>query len=653
MPEIKFLPSGTIVQAEPGTSILEAAREAGIELDSPCGGKGTCGKCIVRIASGDADSESLGILSRSAVAEGYVLACATRVLKSPLDIEIPERSGWKGGQFTDAEEDLALVSRELLPTKWEFEPLAMKWLLDVPEPRRDEGLSDIDRLTRSFSRDWGRGEVLYPLSVLRKVADALRAEAGKVTVSLIRDGDTFHIIDVESGDRTSRHYGLAVDIGTTTIAVQLVFLPLAKPLGTRNDYNAQISCGLDVISRINYARGAGHLDELRSLVLGTVNRLIALVCEAHDVRPEEIANAVVAGNPTMTHLALGLKPEYLRLDPYTPTASTLPYLTAREVGIDINPESWVFFCPSVGSYVGGDITAGILCTDLADPEATEGGEATSDAAATGLSLFIDIGTNGEIVIGNRDFLMTCACSAGPAFEGGGIECGMRAAVGAIERVRVDPATGSPTVWTIGGVKPKGICGSGMICLLSDLYLTGWMDGQGRLARDRPSPAIEVEGRRARYLLAPAEESGTGKSLYITEIDIDNIVRAKAAIFSACSMILEKLALSFDDLAHMYIAGGFGRFLDIGQAIVLGLLPDLPRERFTYLGNSSLTGAYMVLVSREFKKRMEDAAARMTYIDLGSEASYMDHYTASLFIPHTDLARFPSVASRKAGPGPRG
>jgi uncharacterized 2Fe-2S/4Fe-4S cluster protein (DUF4445 family) len=638
MPEIRFLPSGIVVEAAAGTSLLEAARASGLELDSPCGGKGTCGKCIVRIVSGDADSESLGTLSRTVVAEGYVLACATRILGTPLVVEIPERSGWKGGQFTDAEEDLALVSRELLPTRWEFEPLAMKWLLDVSEPKRDEGLSDLDRLTRSFRKDWGKGEVFYPLSVIRKVADALRAEAGRVTVSLIRDGDTFRIIDVEPGDRTSRHWGLAIDIGTTTIAVQLVFLPLARPVGTRNDYNAQVSCGLDVISRINYARTPARLEELRGLALGTINALIGQVCGAHGVKPEEVANAVVAGNPTMTHLVLGLKPEYLRLDPYTPTASALPYLTAREVGIGINPESWVYFCPSVGSYVGGDITAGILCTSLVDPAAKE--------AEGTLSLFIDIGTNGEIVIGNHDFLMTCACSAGPAFEGGGIDCGMRAAVGAIERVRVDPETGSPAVWTVGNEKPRGICGSGMICLLSDLYLTGWMDGQGRLARDRPSPAIEVEGRRARYLLAPAEESATGKPLYITETDIDNIIRAKAAIYSACSMILGKLGLGFGDLGHLYIAGGFGRFLDIGQAIVLGLLPDLPRDRFTYLGNSSLTGAYMVLVSRDFKERMEEAADRMTYIDLGAESEYMDHYTASLFIPHTDLGRFPTVAAAK-------
>ncbi len=635
MPEIQFLPSGSVVNAEPGTSILEAARSAGLELDSPCGGKGTCGKCIIRIASGDVDSESLGILSRTAVAEGYALACRSRILDGPISVEIPEAQGWKGGQFTDADEDLSLVGRELLPTNWEVEPLALKWLLDVAEPKKDEGLSDIDRLTRAFLKDWGKGEVLYPLSVLRKVADALREASGRVTVSLIRDNEVFRIIDIEAGDTTSRHYGLAIDIGTTTIAVQLVFLPTATPVGTRNDYNSQVSCGLDVISRINYARGAGHLGELRDRVLGTVNKLIAQVCEAHGVKPEEVANAVIAGNPTMTHLALGLKPEYLRLDPYTPTASRLPYMTAREVGIGINPESWVFFCPSVGSYVGGDITAGILCTTLVEREASS------------LSLFIDIGTNGEIVIGNSDFLVTCACSAGPAFEGGGIECGMRAAVGAIERVRVDPATGLPTSWTVGNVKPKGICGSGMICLLSDLYLTGWMDGQGRLSRDRSSPSIEVEGRKARYLLATAQDSGTGAALYITEADIDNIIRAKAAIHSACSMLLEKVGLGFGDLERLYIAGGFGRFLDIGQAVVLGLLPDLPRERFTYLGNSSLTGAYMVLVSRDFKKRMEEGAARMTYIDLGSESEYMDHYTASLFVPHTDLGLFPSVAARRA------
>ncbi len=242
--------------------------------------------------------------------------------------------------------------------------------------------------------------------------------------------------------------------------------------------------------------------------------------------------------------------------------------------------------------------------------------------------------------------MTCACSAGPAFEGGGIECGMRAAQGAIDRVRVDPETGAPRIRAIGDAKPLGICGSGMIGLVAELYLSGWMDGQGRLDRERPSPAIEIEGRRARYLLATPGESGTGSPLYASEADIANVLRAKAAIYSASSMLLENLGLGFGDLERVYIAGGFGRFLDIGEAIVLGLLPDLPRDKFAYLGNASLAGAYMVLVSREREKRMREAAARMTYVDLGSESSYMDHYTASLFVPHTDSSRFPSVRPRK-------
>jgi len=468
--------------------------------------------------------------------------------------------------------------------------------------------------------------------VLKKLAAVLRADGGNLTVTVIRDGETTHLVDLEAGDQTTRHFGLAVDVGTTTIAVQLVFLPLAQVWGTRNDYNDQVACGLDVISRINYARTPERLEELRGRVVSTVNRLVAQVCEAHDVRPDEVTNAVIAGNPTMTHLFLGLQPEFLRLDPYTPTVNHLPYLQAAEIGLAINPESRIVFCPSVGSYVGGDITAGVLCTDLTrSPE---------------VSLFIDIGTNGEIVIGNSDFLVTCACSAGPAFEGGGIECGMRASAGAIEKVVVDPATGTPVSLVIGNIKPKGICGSGMISLLSELFITGWLDGQGRFSRQRESPAIRVEGRNARYLLADAEESGTGKELSITEIDILSIIRAKAAIYSACAVLLKNLGLGFSDLDRLYIAGGFGRFLDIDKAVVLGLLPDLDRSKFTYLGNSSLTGAYMVLVSRDFEHRMHDAASRMTYIDLGAEPNYMDEYTGALFIPHTDRTLFPSVREKE-------
>ena len=633
MPKVLFQPSGLQVEADSGSNLLEVARQASIALEAPCGGKGTCGKCIVHIHSGDVDSESLGLLSKTAVAEGYALACKTRILKQDLVVEIPEAIGRTGGKFTDSREDFGLVRQELFPEVWEFEPISLKWLLHVPLAKSGDGLSDLDRLTRAFQHDWGKGPLHCPLPILRKIADVLRIEGGKVTVTVIRDGENSHLVDVEAGDQTTRHFGIAVDVGTTTIAVQLVFLPLGKSLGTRNDYNDQVSCGLDVISRINYARTPERLEELRTRVIATVNKLISQVCQAHDVQPGEITNAVVAGNPTMTHLFLGLKPEYLRLDPYTPTVNHLPSLPAGQVGLNINPESHIVFCPSVGSYVGGDITAGVLCTDL--------------TRRSEVSLFIDIGTNGEIVIGNSDFLVTCACSAGPAFEGGGIGCGMRASTGAIERVTVDPRTGVPSLWTIGNVKPKGICGSGMISLLSELFMTQWLDGQGRFDRKRSSPAISVEGRNARYILASAEESASGKELAITETDIDNIIRAKAAIYSACAILLDNLGLGFSDLDRIYIAGGFGRFLDIDKAVVLGLLPDLDRQKFVYLGNSSLTGAYMVLVSRDFQRRMTESANLMTYVDLGAEPNYMDQYTAALFIPHTQAELFPSVQARSS------
>jgi uncharacterized 2Fe-2S/4Fe-4S cluster protein (DUF4445 family) len=338
---------------------------------------------------------------------------------------------------------------------------------------------------------------------------------------------------------------------------------------------------------------------------------------------------VISGNTTMLHLLLGLNPEYIRIEPYTPTIMKSLYLTAAEVGVEINPDSWICLSPCVGSYVGGDITAGLLCTDLATD-------------STEVNLFIDIGTNGEIVIGNCDFLMACACSAGPAFEGGGIDCGMRASLGAIERVDVDAATGTCRYWTVGGTRPLGICGSGMIGLLADLFLTGWIDSAGKLNRAIPSPAIEIVGRNAYYILVPAEKSGTGKALRINESDIENIIRTKAAIYSACALMLKQVDLTFDDLSCIYIAGGFGRFLDLDKATVLGLIPDLPREKFKYIGNSSLMGSYMTLISRDYYLRQIELANRMTYIELSTDPAYMDQYTAALFLPHTDATRFPTV-----------
>jgi uncharacterized 2Fe-2S/4Fe-4S cluster protein (DUF4445 family) len=633
MPTIEFQPAGKTLQVPPQTQLLDAARKAGLEIESPCGGEGTCGKCIVRVVRGEVDSRSLGLLPHTAVAEGYVLACATRVLNEDLLVEVPERADLEGGKFAP-EIETHLVRRELLPKEWEFDPLAVKWLLQVSPPRPEDGLSDLDRLTRAIQHDWGRQPVEYSLFGIRKMAETLRAQNWRVTATIVRDSGRLHVINIEPGDTTLRHYAVAIDVGTTTVAVQLINLVVAQIEAARSDYNDQVTCGLDVISRINYARRPDRLEELRQRVLGSVNRLIRQVAKSHGVDPDEISNAAVSGNTVMVHLLLGLNPEHLRLDPYTPTLLRVPYLRNSEIGLELNPQAWIHFSPCVGSYVGGDITAGILCTDLA-------------TSTQEINLFIDIGTNGEIVVGNNSFLMACACSAGPAFEGGGIECGMRAATGAIEKVWVDAATGTARYATVGYARPRGICGSGMIDLVAQLFLTGWIDASGKFDRERTCPAIRVEGRRATYAIAPAGESATGQPIIITELDIENIIRTKASIYSACALMLHQVGLQFEDLCHVYIAGGFGRFLDLENATVIGLIPDLPREKFHYIGNSSLMGSYMVVVSQEFRHRQLELAQRMTYVELNTDPAYMEQYTGALFLPHTDPARFTSVTARLA------
>ncbi|MHC4606625.1 MAG: ASKHA domain-containing protein, partial [Planctomycetota bacterium] len=545
MPRVKFLPSKKSADVPPGTELLDAARKAGVEIEASCGGEGQCLDCRVRVASGE------------------VLACRTHVEGAPLTVEVPDPSEREAGHFARGDET-HLIRSDLLPR--EPDPFTGKKLVQVPAAKPEDGLSDLGRLSRALGK-----EVACSAAVLRELPDAVRAD--KTTVTLADD----RLVRVEPGDTTARHFAAAIDVGTTTVAVQLIDLAAGKIVETRTGYNDQIACGIDIISRINYARRPERLAELRERVLKTIN----LFVQQLGVDAQEITSAVVSGNTTMTHLLLGIPPEQIRLAPYTP--AVLEPLRLADVGIGICPGAPVFFSPGSGSYVGGDITAGLLCTDL-----------STDTEK--VNLFIDIGTNGELVVGNRDFLVGCACSAGPAFEGGGIDCGMRAAKGAIERVDVDAKTGTPSFRTIGGAEPEGICGSGMIDLLANLFTTGWLDPAGKLDRARKSPHVKVKGKKARYIVVPE------KDISIGEHDIENVVRAKAAIYSACSLVLRQIETRPEDIARIYIAGGFGRFLPLEKAITLGLLPDLPRDRFRFVGNASLMGSYMVAVRRENRER---------------------------------------------------
>ena len=636
MTQVLFTPSARSIDVPPGTPLLDAARQANVDLEAPCGGEGSCGQCIVRIVSGEVETDNLGILPREAVEEGYVLACRTVLRESALTVEVPETVGRTGGKFVGDEDGEWLRHDDPDPEHPTVTPFARKLVVHVPEPRLEDGLSDVDRLLRALRAETGERRVEVPLPIVRTLAGSLRGNGGEVTVTLLQDAGADYVIAVEPGRHAEPSLGVAIDVGTTTIAVQMVSLATGRPAATRIDYNAQISCGLDVISRIHYARDAKRREELRIRVLGTVNNLIRKVAQSQGVRPDEIIAAVVAGNTTMMHLLLGLPPEHIRLAPYTPTMHGASHFRAEEIGVHIHPASRVYLCPGVGSYVGGDITAGLLCTQMIHD-------------AEGVSLFMDIGTNGELVVGNRDFLLTCACSAGPAFEGGGIEAGMRAAAGAIERVEIDPETGIAHCRTIGEGKPLGVCGSGMISILANLCRTGWVDQAGKLSRSRRSPAIQIDGRRGCYTVVPAAESGAGSAITISELDIENIMRAKAAVYSAIGLLLEHAGVTMEQLACIYIAGGFGRYLDLEDAVTIGLIPDLPREKFKFIGNSSLAGAYRVLVSAESRDQVTELSRKMTYLELNTAPSYMDQYTSALFLPHTDLRLFPSVRAAMSGP----
>lgn len=600
---------------------------AGIEdMHLPCGGKGTCGRCLVEVVDGSVEYTGDTRLGKALADKRLLMACQTKVT-GDLTVRVAEARETSMRVVGDSH---FLIGEEYLPDKDSLTPLYRAIKLTVPPASIEEHYSDWQRLVREITKELGPVSVGAGIWVLRDLAEALRIGDGKVTVLVQRENAGVNVSEVRSGHITVRAYGVAVDIGTTTVAVQLVDLVDGRIVSSRTSYNSQIRLGADVISRIDYARSPKKLHELHTLVLETVNGLIADVAEDGGIRTEEIQAAFVAGNTTMVHLFLALPPRYIREAPYVPTVSAVPSLPATEIGLVISPQAAVAFAPAVGSYVGGDITAGLLCTDI--PTNSEE-----------VFLFLDIGTNGEVVLGNADWMLSCACSAGPAFEGSGIKCGMRATQGSIEYVEISEDARYVSFDVIGGGKPVGICGSGLICLLGQLLLRGVIDRSGHFNMNINTPRMVVIGSQNAFIVD--YDNNGAPDMVITEADIENLMRTKAAIYAACSLILANVGLDWNAISRVYIAGGFGRYIQVEDAILIGLLPDLPYDKFAYIGNSSLTGTYIALLSREHRHRLDEIAAKMTYIDLSSDPHYMDSYLGALFLPHTDMNQFPSVAKR--------
>jgi uncharacterized 2Fe-2S/4Fe-4S cluster protein (DUF4445 family) len=611
-----------------GSLIVDAIQQAGLDVNIPCGGQGRCGRCAVIVEQGQARRRSTVRLSPQDVAEGYALACQT-VIESDLVVTIPPQEKIERRLKTDK-----TAAKIALPFPYDAgrdQPLR-KIFLHIEPPNLGDNTDDLSRVQRELAVKANLTTVTTDLDVVRTLARTLRQAEWDVTAVLDVPSLTSqraHLMALEPGDTSSSLWGAAIDIGTTTVTVYLVDLLSGEVRQIAADYNGQIARGEDVISRIIYSTKDTGLQDLTSLVVGTINRLLGQACRRQGIEPGQVYRLAIVGNSTMMHLLLGLPPEPIRLTPYITTANFPPLARAAQIGLVANPQAVVDCLPGVASFMGADITAGVLSTEMDQSEQ--------------LTLFLDIGTNGEMVLGTAEWLVSCACSAGPAFEGAGVEHGMRATMGAIEEVWVNAETAEPTYRVIGNEKPRGLCGSGLISLLSELFITGVVDRAGGIKLDRGSPRLRQGAHGPEYVVAWGSETADGQDIALTKVDIDNLLRAKAAIYAGFAVLVKSVGLSLDDVEQVLIGGSFGQYINVEKAIQIGLLPDLPWERFRYLGNTAARGAYMALLSADARQRIGDIARRMTYIELCADNSFTEEFMAAMFLPHTNASLFPSVA----------
>jgi uncharacterized 2Fe-2S/4Fe-4S cluster protein (DUF4445 family) len=645
---VRFLPDDREVEVPVGALIGDAAQQAGIDVLMPCGGQGRCGRCAVIVQEGKVRRRSTQRLSPEDVAAGYALACQT-VVEGDIVVLVPPQE-----KIERRLKESKRAAKVALPFPYDLhdQPLR-KYAITLEPPSLQNQTDDWARLRRELERRYGLQEIQASLPVLRKLGRALRE--GDWTVTVVVELDTFdrpdgppRLIDVLPGEHLESLWAVAIDIGTTSNHVWLVDLISGEVLAQKADYNGQIVRGEDVISRIIYASKGDGLEELQRLVMETLNRLLKQAARERSISTDEIYKAVVAGNSTMIHLFAGIPPESIRLMPFITGVNQLPPFPAREIGLEVNPEATVDCLPGIASYVGADITAGVISSGM--------------CATDQLTLFIDIGTNGEIVLGDCTWLISCACSAGPAFEGAGVVHGMRATAGAIEEVWIkgriansewrmanrESGAYEVTYRVIGDEKPRGICGSGLISLLAEMFVAGVMDKSGNIHLDLPTKRVREGKHGAEYVVAWAEETVTGDDIVITAVDIDNLMRAKAAIYAGFSILARSVGLSLRDVGQVLIGGAFGQYINVEKAVQIGLLPDKPFDDFHFLGNTSVRGAYMALLSRGIRQRVAEVGQMMTYLELSADNTFFDEFNAAMFLPHTDESQFPSVAALLEG-----
>lgn len=629
---------GSLVEAfaAEGENLLEVARKTNVAIDAPCSGNAACGKCRVQLLSGELEAEKTAHITEEEYAQGWRLSCVSKVI-ADVEVMVPDIASAYKSRMKIADLDSAKEVEIFEKTESDLKAAGISFENDLEvvrvtmnPPSLDDTMPDMERVTWAVKEVCQTEQVKIPFYVMKKMAETLRTYNFDVQCVIRKGSGKVEVLDLCPPKEELKVCGMAVDIGTTSVAALLIDMISGKILAKASTGNGQIRYGADVINRIIESVKPGGRKKLQDAVIKeTLNPLVAQMCRAAKIRPQMIYRMAVAGNTTMNHLLVGVDADPVRMEPYIPTFFELENIYAQDLGLSIYPHARLIIAPNIGSYVGGDITAGTFASSIWNkPE---------------MSLFIDLGTNGELVFGNEEFMMSCACSAGPAFEGGDISCGMRATDGAIEACVIDKETMEPALSIIGdeGQKAVGVCGSGIIDLISERFRCGIINPKGKFVREGARIRHDKYGMGS-YVLVFKEDAASVKDVEINEVDIDNFMRAKGAIFSAVRVMLNSLDFTVDMIDNVYVAGGIGSGINMENAVNIGMFPDIPIEKFHYIGNSSLSGAYAMLLSGQAEKKVAEISRNMTYLELSNEPTYMDEFVASCFLPHTDATLFPSL-----------
>lgn len=623
MYRVTFTPEGKVATVAHGTTVSDAAMAAGIMLNASCGGTGLCGKCRIALVKGRLEG---GKSTRVKDAEEEVrLACTSRIIEDVTvqllaTAALAERKVLRDNLAQEENYDYSAYQCD--------RSLCRKIYLELEEPTAAKNSADGTRLLDALNLQ-GAENISIDFPVLQVLPDFLRQTAFRSTLTVVDYQGQQRVVKLQKGQQ--KNYAVAIDIGTTTVHAELLCLDSYEVLGHQAVVNSQVSFGEDIITRIVFSEKGEGLAKIQRAIFSDVNELVAHLVTARGLGLGDLSLLSIAANTTMTQLFLGVSARYLRRSPYVPAVRELPLCNAQEIGLNEHRHLQCLFSPGVGSFVGGDISSGILASNITDHEQ--------------ISLYIDIGTNAEVVIGNSEWLVCSAASAGPAFEGGGLEYGMRYAKGAIIDFCMDPDTFEIAISTAESAPAQGICGTGMLAIVSELFDKEIINGLGKFSKQSGCNRLRQTSGGVEFVVVPAKYNNLETDITVSEIDIDNFIRAKGAIFAACATMLGELGLSFDAIDQILLAGALGSHIDLEHAMRVGLLPEMDKAKVKYIGNSSIIGARLAAFSQKAELKRKGIAAKMTNFELAEVMSYMDYYTASLFLPHTDMSHFPRGKKR--------